>query len=534
MTRRSRLHPLLPLLALLIFWANGVAHLDVWPLVHEDEPWILSPGYTLWTEGRFGSDLFTGFYGMERHFFGFMPLFSILNGGLARLVGVGLFQARLGSLSLMLLALAATYALGRALFSPAVGLVAVLFLTFFRVAGPFFHLRLGIPFADAARIARYDMAVPVFGLLALLSFIKGVRAEGTSARWFGLSGALAGLAALCHVYGAFWLPGLALAQLWLAGRRSWTGKTLKPIGLMAAGFALVWLPYLAYVAAAWPDFLGQNLVNRQRADLANPAFYLVNLLQEVERYDPLLNGAKAHLGAWLLLIGLPLSALWLLRRAIRRADPAAKILLAPAAALSLGLAILISPKTFTYLSTLWPLLAITLAAGLVRLWRVAAPPRWWRPALALVFLLALAEGGWGMVRFQQQAAQTTPYRQFTARLAQHLPAEGRVLALQHYWLGLPGIDYRTFLVPAFLASPRHVPAPISFYQGLARSQPQVIVVDEVMQRYFDELAPGDHPDHQKLLDFQRYLADHRARISAAFTDPTYGRVTIYQLEGTAP
>jgi len=121
---------------LLVFWANGLAYLASWPPVHEDEPWILSPGYTFWGEGRFGSDLFSGFYGMEDHFFGFLPLFSLLNGGLARLIGLGLFQLRYGTLALMLLALAATYKAGQRLFSARVGLLALLILTFFRLAGP--------------------------------------------------------------------------------------------------------------------------------------------------------------------------------------------------------------------------------------------------------------------------------------------------------------------------------------------------------------------------------------------------------------
>src|SRR5262245_31568910 len=110
---------------ILIFWGNGLDHLDTWPLVHEDAPWIMSPGYTFWGEGRFASDLFTGFYHMEDHYFALVPVFSLFNGGLARLIGLGLFQTRLGVLTLMLLALAATYSLGRRLFSPEVGLIAI-------------------------------------------------------------------------------------------------------------------------------------------------------------------------------------------------------------------------------------------------------------------------------------------------------------------------------------------------------------------------------------------------------------------------
>jgi hypothetical protein len=139
-----------------------------------------------------------------------------------------------------------------------------------------------------------------------------------------------------------------------------------------------------------------------------------------------------------------------------------------------------------------------------------------------------------MLQFHRQAAQTTPYLVFTARLAGHLPAGSRVLALQHYWLGLAEFRYRTLLVPTFLVSARHTARPIPFYQALARCQSNVIIIDEMMQRYFDAIAPPDHPDHHIWADFQQYLLDHQAHTLARFQDPSYGRVTIYQLRDEGP
>src|SRR5262245_23358482 len=115
MPKRRWLHLALPLAIILIFWANCLAYLDAWPLVYEDEPWIMSPGYTFWEERRLASDLFTGFYHMEQHYFALVPVFSLFNGGLAHLIGLGLFQTRFAIMALMLLALAATYGLGRRL-----------------------------------------------------------------------------------------------------------------------------------------------------------------------------------------------------------------------------------------------------------------------------------------------------------------------------------------------------------------------------------------------------------------------------------
>ncbi|NJN95703.1 MAG: glycosyltransferase family 39 protein [Anaerolineales bacterium] len=320
----SRLTPhFLSLLLLLYFWAVGLTNLDRFPKIHEDESWQAAPGYTFWAEGRFGTDLFAGFYGMEQHYFGFMPLFPLLVGGALHLFGLGLFQARLVPLALILLTLALTHRLGTRLFSPWYGTLTVAILATWRIAGPFPHLPSGIPLADVARIVRYDSAVPVFGLGALLLLVhklKSDRRPATGDRpnaprtthhashcFLGV-GFLVGLAALSHVYGAFWLPALLLAMLWLRG-----GHSVKPAVITLIGFGLALIPWLLFVVSGWSGFVQQNRNYADRFGLLDSRFYLINLLNEVERYDPILNGAKQSLGAWLWLIGGSLSLIWFLR-----------------------------------------------------------------------------------------------------------------------------------------------------------------------------------------------------------------------------
>jgi hypothetical protein len=139
-----------------------------------------------------------------------------------------------------------------------------------------------------------------------------------------------------------------------------------------------------------------------------------------------------------------------------------------------------------------------------------------------------------MLQFQRTAAQVTPYQRFTARLSQPIPPGSRILAFQHYWLGLSNFDYRSMLAPIFLASNQHVQAPVSFYQALAQIGPDVIIVDEVMQRYLEETSSQEHIHHQYRLDFNRYLADRQARVLAQFSDPSYGWVTIYLISEAQP
>lgn len=537
---------ILSLFLLFYFWTIGLTNLDRFPKIHEDESWQAAPGYTFWTEGRFGTDLFAGFYGMERHYYGFMPLFSILVGGALHLFGLGLFQARLVPLALITLTLALTHRLGTKLFSPWHGALAVAILTTWRIAGPFPHLVSGIPLADVARIVRYDSAVPVFGLSALLVLVHTLTADWQHKKFiihnsqftihnFFFIGLLAGLAALSHVYGAFWLPVLLLTAFWILG---WA--VVKPALVAVLGFGLALTPWLIFVASGWNDFLAQNRNYADRFDLLDSRFYLINLLNEVERYDPILNGAKQSLGAWLWLIACSLSLAWLIVNSQRlpilgRQPPtlalSARILVAILASFGSLFSLLLSFKTFNYLATLWPLFALTIAAGFIHVWQAPTPRRWWRPALSLLFLLAMFEGILTTARLQNVTQQATPYQAFSQTVAAKLPLRSRVLGLQHYWLGLAPYSqaYQSILVPIFWTSPNYVTQPLSFTQAVQANPPQVILLDQIMLDFLAETAAPNHPLHQLGHDIQAYLKERHGVLIGQVDDPTYGRMEIYKL-----
>ncbi len=578
---------IVPLLLILYFWATGLTNLDRFPKIHEDEAWQAAPGYTFWADGRFGTDLFAGFYGMEENYYGFMPLFPMMVGAALHLFGLGLFQARLVPLILITLTLALTYRLGTKLFFPWHGLLAVAILVTWRIAGPFAHLLSGIPLADAARIVRYDSAVPLFGLLALLLFVEGMEGwkNGRMEEWKAgqatyklqspnlpisqspnpptsqslLLGTLIGLATLSHVYGAFWLPALLLVMLWQWGRRS-----LKPALLTGLGFGLTLLPWLLFVASGWSDFLNQGRNYADRFGLLDIRFYLLNLLLEVERYDPILNGAKQSFGAWLWLVACGLSLLWLVWVVIRdnrlsvvssqsnlpMADSetlslvhcsllispcslfiAARLLLTCLLTTAALFALLVSFKTFTYLAMLWPLLAIVIAAGLLHLWQARTRWRWWRPVLAGLIGLAMLEGVLTTWRVHSHARQFTPYHTYTQTIAAYLPPDSRVLGLQHYWLGLTEAseDYRSILVPIFWTNPNYVAAPVTFGQAADAIPPDVLLLDQIMLDFLAESADPDAAFHPLYLEIQTYLQARQAVLLGLVDDPTYGRLEIYGL-----
>ncbi len=585
----SRLTPHLITLTLFIyFWATGLTNLDRFPKIHEDEAWQAAPGYTFWAEGRFGTDLFAGFYGMEQHYYGFMPLFPILVGGALRLFGLGLFQARLVPLALILLTLALTHRLGSKLFSPWHGTLAVAVLATWRIAGPFAHLVSGIPMADVARITRYDSAVPVFGLTALLLLVvilipTGDRRPETADRrqlnvpvhnsepkapcgqftihysqlkpqnFFSI-GLFIGLATLSHIYGVFWLPALLMATFWILGRQA-----IKPAILIIIGFGLTLTPWLIFAVSGWTDFLAQTRNYADRFGVLDSRFYFINLLNEVERYDPILNGAKQSLGAWLWLILCGLSFIWLLKYSFvgRRSNGnwllvishsaaksrflpitnhqlpliSARILVSVLATLGSLFALLLSFKTFSYLATLWPLFALVMAAGFKHVWQAETIYRWWRPTLLLFFLLAVSEGIYFKAKLHEAVQQMTPYQSFTQAVAAKLPPDSRVMGLQHYWLGLAANcpNYRSILVPIYWTDARYVPRPISFAEAVEAVSPQIILLDQIMLNFLAETSAPDHPWHHLGQEIEAYLKQRQAQRIGQVDDPTYGLMQIYQL-----
>src|SRR5262249_37760574 len=120
----------------------------------------------------------------------------------------------------------------------------------------------GILLLDRARINRYDIAVPVFALLALMAFNRAERDHRRP--WYVLAGFLTGLASLSHLYGLFWLPVFVGV---LMVRRRWHVLHDGDVWLMLAGFATPWFFWVAYVATGWSDFLGQMRVDAARFDL---------------------------------------------------------------------------------------------------------------------------------------------------------------------------------------------------------------------------------------------------------------------------
>ena len=512
---------------LALYLVASFRHLTVVPPVYEDEPWQASTGLKIANHGVFGSDLFRGLNGMEHHYYGYMPVHPLLLAGTYRVAGFGLWQTRAEAVLMGLLTLLLTNVLAKRLFDSTVALASVAILLLVRTTALTPSQPTGILLVDMARIARYDIVVPVFGLSSLCVYCRGQ--ERNARGLFALAGLLAALAGLSHLYGVFWILVLGVLA-W------WNGAGGRNLVALLFGFAAPWLAYVAYVADDPASWFAQTRSYAPRFGLTSPTWYWTNLVSEPQRYDPGLGppGASYLLrpGVWAALAVVPVSLVILGRRAFSRqaCSPevrAARAVVVPAFLFAVLFALLITSKLSNYLVTAIPIGAIAASWGGTAAWRTTSQMPWARASFAAILLALAAEGIGRHVALDDAAAQTTPYENFISRVRAEIPRGSRVLGLHNYWFGLESFDYRSFFVPLQMSGSGGEDDPITFLKALDRVGPDVVLVDGRMRKYF---AEDDHRREQ----FQQWLRMRHGQIRQRINDPTYGEMEVWRVRPRSP
>lgn len=508
------------------FFLFNLIGLDRVPFANADEAWIAEPGLHYWQHGTFASSLHAGFFGTERHYLIHAPLFSILVGWMIWIFGPGLIQIRLVSLAMSAAVAGMTYRLGRELLSPRHGLIATLFLTWWR-SGPYqWEARQsGIVLVDFARLARYDIAVPFFGLIGVLLILPWLLHRDVG-RWrFALAGITAGMATACHPIGLLCLATLVILCV-VAQKRT----AVAPIAWMVAGFAVSVLPLVLFVYAGWDDAMGQQRLQHGRWGFGDPWFYAWNVLREWRRYISVGRGLQFGIpGAWLFVGCSVTGGLLLLRR---QRQP---LIFAALLTGFILLALCEREKFFFYLAALWPWIALAVAMGFVA--ATQSSTRVLRIGAMVVLALACADGMRAEVLLAREAATRAPYDEMCDRLAAQIPREARVLALPTWWIGLgPHVrDYRSLTVPMFFLQPHLIdPNGPTFTERLAAIDADVLLFDQAMIDYVHgpraawalEQGPGTrNPGAEEL---EQFVATHTKR-RIEVIDPAYGRFELYFL-----
>jgi hypothetical protein len=499
----------------LFLWANARG-LDVTPPINEDEPWIAAPGVEFFTTGRFATPVFAGYYGSEHHYYDFMPLMSLLDGASIRGFGMSLVSIRALSLTLAAITLVLTYFAGRRFLSEWHAVIAMVILALWPIAtprgAPLDATTTGIPLADLGRIARYDILVPVFGLASLLAVGRALAQPVRPIVWLALSGALAGLATLSHYYGVLWLAVIAALIAAASGRKAWA-----QLRWTTAGFSIVMMPWVWFISRDFSGFLVQK-----QAQAHTYFGDMGSLWAQVVRFVPVLSAARRGHLASLLWIALVCVGVVLLIRASRPLAITIGVIV-------VGFAILVRPH-FTYLGTLWPLLALAASCAVLHPWPRRARALG-RGVLALGMAAVTIQGIEAYRQLAARAGFHTPYPVICDRIAAALPQSARLLALQHWWLGVsPRVaDYRSFLVPITRMHPRDGSLPMSFEQAMALDPMDYILIDpsmlQVVRASGNPKAPVAGPIGAEIREYLRA----RAVLVTSFEDRTYGRFALYRV-----
>lgn len=516
------------LVSVLVYLVLSLDHLSVFPPVGGDEPWIAAAPYKLATQGVYGSDLFAGYYGVDRHNYQHMPVFPLMQAGLFKLLGVGVFQMRLlpvlfGLALLLVLLLVASH-----LFDARVGALAVGLALVLRISAG--DDATGILLLDRVRINRYDIAVPVFGLLAFWTFLRGEQTPAPG--WYLLTGILAALASLSHLFGAFWLPILCGLASCAKQRRF---SRVYATGLVLLGFFLTWIPWLAYVASGWDDFRGQMRFVAARFDIFNPSFYLSNMLHgggpiSLDWLLQTLGGLPWNRpGAWSLILGIPVAAAVMAWSAFRQPDRhrAAWVLGVVSLAQCVMFLALLKVKTVNYMIGLWPFGSLMLAWLGIWAWHRGRPLA--RVGLLVVLALVVVEGLTRIAHAAVAARRAIAYDWYAGEIARCIPEGSRVLGLQRYWLGLRQYEYRTWQLPANYANPLYYDDPVPLEDALERIDPDIILIDRDMTTFFDAASRPDHPFHAMQTGFETFMTRRHAEPICAIHNRTYGTMSVYRI-----
>jgi 4-amino-4-deoxy-L-arabinose transferase-like glycosyltransferase len=523
------------------FFVVNLIGLDRVPLANADEAWIAEPGLRFWEGGGLVSRLHAGFFGTERHFLMHAPLFSLITGWMIWIFGHGLVQVRIVSLAMAALTAAFTYRLGRTLLSPRHGLIAVLLLTWCRT-GPYqWEARQsGIVLVDFGRYARYDIAVPFFGLIGMMLILPWLLRDRSRARGASVSvrlllaGVCAGLATTSHPIGLIWIVTLIVSCL-VAGR----ARGERPAGAVAAigptvlillGAGIALMPWLLFAYGGWDDLTGQMQFHGGRLRLDDPWFFASNVLTEWRRYISIGRGMQFGIpGAWLLVICGVTGTAALVFRA-RHNTPARLILTALLTGVIL-LSLFEHDKYIHYFGVMWPWVALTAAIGFM----IAAhsTSRIVRIGATVLLVLGCLDGVRAEVELARKAAGRGSYATIADRLASHIPRDARVMGLPTWWFALePHVrDYRSLTVPMFFLDIDD-PTDRTFIERLDAMDADVLLLDQAMLDYIHgprgAWAKGPGTRNPGAEDLERFVATRSVR-RVEFADPSYGRFEIYYL-----
>lgn len=497
------------------------------PIAGGDEGWIISSAARLAHDGVFGSELFAGFYGAEDHYFFNLPLHHLILAGVFEVVGVSLGTARMVSVVFGLAALLLTYALGRRIGGPYVGLAAAALLVLLRLnLAPFS----GLTLTDLGATVRYDLITVPFGLGAALLLL---RRPVPPLAHVAAAGLLVGLGALTQFIGAFVAVPLGVFLLLTPVDPK---RRLVLGAIFAAFIVLPFLPYFAYIASDLDEFRGQARAVEQSTDFLSPSFYLDQLEREPDRYATStgleqapegISGLLARPSARLVMFVVgPAAMLYALWRG--RTDRSRLLLGLLVAGLVVEVALFESTKRFVYWVVVVPYLCIAVADSGVAAWRWVGERRQQlalRLAVAGLAALFLLEGLGVVAKDVRDARDAPSYEALGREIEAVVPAGSIVIGDNRLWPAVQDLRLRSLLLLFYHTNPVISRDRVTDIPGaFERIDAGYLLLSPLSRDILTQLSPED------TAAFNSYVEQHMTKVTT-IEDRAYGPIDVYQRTG---
>jgi 4-amino-4-deoxy-L-arabinose transferase-like glycosyltransferase len=473
-------------LAIAVFLVANLPFLEAWPTAHNDEARELN---AFWVAS--GAD--PRARGMDSEF-GRDPLYKgglqgLTVGLVLRGAGLGLLQGRLVSLAWGGALLVLVFLIGRRLYGPVGGALAVVCLAVSR------------PFLVASHMVRPDIV-----LAAMLAAICYLALRGVQDRvpWMSLTaGLLLGLALDVHLNTLAFVPLVGLIYVAWAPR-FWVDRSTR---LFVGGAVVGGVYYLLARVAPDPTQFADSSAYWLGIEKRPPVFSssLPEMLAaELGRFQGYFTDDRL-LELAVLVGALAVAAVRAISR--RRLDPMLLGLL-----IAFGLfAALASNKTEFYLALFYPWLALLVAGAVV--WLASLAPSAARSPLALLAMLAapLVFGLPDNYEDLSTAATNFADRGYYALIEEIRPAippDASIIGPPLFWIGLSDHSYTDYYVWERLRAEKRE----RFSSYVARLKPDVAVLDAKSRHQVSINSPGFLENNAVLLKTVRHVGFDRVEV----------------------
>jgi 4-amino-4-deoxy-L-arabinose transferase-like glycosyltransferase len=415
-----------------------------------------------------------------------------------RVLGLGLYQGRLVSLIWGGLLLIVTFLVGRRLYGPAAGYIAVVFLA------------VSQPWLVSSHIIRPDIVVATLVMAGLYCALRGLQDGGRP--WHLLAGLWLGLSFDVHPNTLAFMPMVGLCYV---ARYGWRAVLTRDAWLYVAGLSVGALYYVAARVAPDP------------AHFVDAFRYWIG----VDKRPPLVatrggSPIDAELGRWtqyldhrwveatLLGVGVVAGVVRMVR--LRKLDP----VLTGLVAAILVFTVLVSSKTEFYMILFFPMLVQLVAAAIADVGERLQGAR----VLASVLVILMAVGVMGFEdNFRDVVAaasdfQDRDYAALSSEIQAVVPAGSRVVAPPLLWIGLSRQPYYLDFVDFYVWERVRRERNVSWSEFLAEIQPEYVIVDSK--------AKSD------VVRTNQRGMEENADLVASFRHVNYTRVEVWKMRGT--